>query len=87
MYEDKIIICKECGKEFVFCAGEQEFFASKGFREAPKRCKECGKARRKPKIHEIICSKCGAKAFVPFLPKEGKPVYCDICYQLDSELQ
>ena len=30
MYEDKIIICKECGKEFVFCAGEQEFFASKG---------------------------------------------------------
>ena len=25
MYEDKTLICKECGKEFVFTAGEQEF--------------------------------------------------------------
>ena len=24
MYEDKTLICKECGKEFVFTAGEQE---------------------------------------------------------------
>ena len=31
MYEDKTLICKECGKEFVFTAGEQEFYASKGF--------------------------------------------------------
>ena len=33
MYEDKTLICKECGKEFVFTAGEQEFYASKGFRD------------------------------------------------------
>ena len=25
MYEDKTLVCKECGKEFVFTAGEQEF--------------------------------------------------------------
>ena len=30
MYEDKTLICKECGNEFVFTAGEQEFYASKG---------------------------------------------------------
>ena len=24
MYEDKTLVCKECGKEFVFTAGEQE---------------------------------------------------------------
>lgn len=29
MYEDKTLICKECGKEFVFTAGEQEFYAEK----------------------------------------------------------
>ena len=23
MYEDKTLVCKECGKEFVFTAGEQ----------------------------------------------------------------
>ena len=27
MYEDKTLICKDCGKEFIFSAGEQEFYA------------------------------------------------------------
>ena len=31
MYEDKTLVCKECGNEFVFTAGEQEFYAEKGF--------------------------------------------------------
>ena len=30
MYEDKTLVCKECGKEFVFTAGEQEFYAERG---------------------------------------------------------
>ena len=33
MFEDKTLVCKECGKEFVWTAGEQEFYASRGFRE------------------------------------------------------
>ncbi len=37
---DKIIICKECKKEFVFTVGEQEFYVQKGLIE-PKKCKEC----------------------------------------------
>ncbi|MBQ7473634.1 MAG: zinc-ribbon domain containing protein, partial [Oscillospiraceae bacterium] len=24
MYEDKTLVCKECGNEFIFSAGEQE---------------------------------------------------------------
>ena len=43
--QDKIIVCKDCGKEFTFTAGEQEFYAEKGFNE-PVRCKEC-RAKRK----------------------------------------
>ena len=31
MYQDKTLICKECGQEFVFTAGEQEFYAERGF--------------------------------------------------------
>ena len=27
MYEDKTLVCKDCGNEFVFTAGEQEFYA------------------------------------------------------------
>lgn len=38
--QDKTLICKECGQEFTFTAGEQEFYAEKGFQE-PQRCKEC----------------------------------------------
>lgn len=46
MYEDKTLICKECGNEFVFTAGEQEFYAEKGFVNEPQRCKECRQARK-----------------------------------------
>lgn len=43
---DKTIICKDCGKEFVFTEGEQEFYKEKGFQNDPVRCPEC---RRKKK--------------------------------------
>ena len=39
MFEDKTLVCKECGKEFVFTAGEQEFYAERGFQNEPQRCK------------------------------------------------
>ena len=45
MYEDKTLVCKECGNEFVFTAGEQEFYAERGFQNEPQRCKACRDAR------------------------------------------
>ncbi|OPJ56357.1 zinc-ribbon domain-containing protein [Alkalithermobacter paradoxus] len=41
MYNDKTIGCRDCGTDFVFTAGEQEFFAQKGFDNEPTRCKVC----------------------------------------------
>ena len=29
--EDKKITCKDCGEEFIFTVGEQEFYKEKGF--------------------------------------------------------
>ncbi|QEK11554.1 cytochrome C551 [Crassaminicella thermophila] len=43
---DKTLVCKDCGKEFLFTEGEQEFFKEKGFESEPKRCVECRRARR-----------------------------------------
>ena len=43
--EDKTIVCKDCNNEFVFTAGEQEFFAQKGFSE-PVRGKACRDAKK-----------------------------------------
>lgn len=37
---DKILVCKDCGRKFVFTAGQQEFFERNGYCE-PKRCKDC----------------------------------------------
>ena len=36
MYEDQTLVCEDCGKEFVFSAGEQEFYAQKGLANTPK---------------------------------------------------
>ena len=46
MYEDKTIVCADCGQEFTFTASEQAFYAEKGFTDAPKRCKPCRQARK-----------------------------------------
>mgnify|MGYP001230766628 CR=1 FL=1 len=46
MYQDKVLVCKECGAEFVFTAGEQEFYAQRGFQNEPQRCKSCREARK-----------------------------------------
>jgi len=38
---DKILLCVDCGEEFVFTASAQQYFAERGFREDPRRCKSC----------------------------------------------
>ncbi len=85
MYEDKTLTCKECGKEFVFTAGEQEFYAEKGFVNEPQRCKECRRARRgagrpERELFTAVCACCGKEARVPFEPREDRPVYCSECF-------
>lgn len=37
MYQDETLQCEDCGKEFVFTAGEQEFYAEKGLVNKPKK--------------------------------------------------
>jgi hypothetical protein len=44
--EDKKLTCKDCGKEFVFTVGEQEFYQSKGFENEPTRCADCRRAKK-----------------------------------------
>ena len=79
MYEDKTLVCKECGQEFVFTAGEQEFYAEKGFENEPQRCKSCRNARKtgakgEREMFEATCASCGGVARVPFRPREDRPV-------------
>lgn len=45
-YTDITLVCKDCGAEFVFSAGEQAFYAEKGFTNQPVRCPACRKAKK-----------------------------------------
>lgn len=95
MYEDKIIICKDCGQEFTFTAGEQEFYAARGFDNAPLRCKPCRDARKanggnsngQREYFTTTCAGCGGEAKVPFKPREDREVYCSDCYRKQKETQ
>ncbi len=85
MYEDKTLVCKDCGQDFVFTSGEQEFYASRGFENEPQRCKSCRDARKNAtrgarEMHVAECASCGSEAKVPFKPREDRPVYCSECF-------
>ncbi|MBE9506285.1 MAG: zinc-ribbon domain-containing protein [Chloroflexi bacterium] len=49
-FQDKTIVCADCGSEFTFTASEQEFFAEKGFTNEPKRCPACRRQRRQQRV-------------------------------------
>jgi len=36
-----VLVCMDCGEEFVFTASAQEYFESKGLKHIPKRCRFC----------------------------------------------
>ena len=96
-FADKTLTCADCGADFTFTAGEQEFHASKGFTHEPRRCPSCRSARRGQsgggsygggssygaprEMFTATCSSCGQEARVPFEPRSDKPVYCSDCFR------
>ncbi len=89
-YHDRVLKCAECGGEFVFTAGEQAFYADKGFKNEPKRCRACkqqrgqgaGSGSNSQRVEtRTTCSQCGKETTVPFKPTQGRPVYCRECFQ------
>ena len=95
-FVDRILLCADCGGQFVFTAGEQLFFFDKQFKNDPKRCKPC-KGRRSGGVAapgggpaaagisrtetRTICSACEVETTVPFKPTQGRPVLCRQCFQ------
>lgn len=89
MYEDRTLVCKDCGQEFTFTAGEQEFYAEKGFTNEPQRCKSCRSARKggsrndsaPRQMFDAVCAECGKPCKIPFEPRNDRPVYCSDCFR------
>lgn len=94
MFTDKIIKCRDCGTEFVFTAGEQEFYSEKGFDSNPQRCKKCRTQRKHSErrhreviFYEIVCARCGKVESIPFEPRHDRPVYCVTCHKAINQLK
>lgn len=43
---DRTLICSDCGSEFTFTVGEQQFYQMKGLMNEPKRCPSCRSAAK-----------------------------------------
>lgn len=87
LVQDRYLICRDCSTSFLFSAGEQEFFLTKGLKNEPKRCPNCRlvtRAQRKgsdvSQLGQVACADCGSMTKVPFIPKGYRPVYCVSCY-------
>lgn len=92
-FADKTLACRECGGEFLFTAGEQEFYQQRGLQHEPGRCPTCRSSRRREQgdagggysrgprqMFPAVCASCGAETEVPFEPRLGRPVYCRDCF-------
>lgn len=87
--KEKLLICKDCKRKFIFPIEEQKKFGQKGWGN-PVRCRYC---RRQKKILNLalkdgvpigeevqfseICDKCSRKFYTKFRRKPGELVYCD----------
>jgi CxxC-x17-CxxC domain-containing protein len=88
-FADKALVCRDCGAEFTFTAGEQEFYQARGLQSEPSRCPQCRASRRQSRdsdygaprqMHPAVCASCGKETEVPFEPRSGRPVYCKECF-------
>ena len=90
MTREKVLKCRECGRDFLFTPEEQDFYAHRGYGR-PRRCKDCRRAARLKKsgrVYSGICAACGKEARVGFQPTRETLVYCGDCWaQIAAERQ
>jgi len=88
-FTDTVLRCVECGSEFTFSASDQEYHASRGFENEPKRCPACRASRKTGRgnasggnrpMFAVVCADCGRDTEVPFQPTGSRPVYCRDCF-------
>ena len=86
---DKILTCVECGSS-PLTVGEQEFFASRGYTNEPRRCPDSrGPVGASSEVSADRHEKC-IRQFAPsavlrlrtFRPRGDRPVYSNDCFSM-----
>ena len=96
VFQDRSLVCAECGDSFSFSADDQRYHMEKGYTD-PKRCPNCRQQRRSQgggggggggfggggsrQMYPVVCADCGNNTEVPFQPTGTRPVYCNDCFQ------
>lgn len=90
-FADKTLTCINCTKEFIFSQRDQRYYIEMGFKNEPRRCRECRALLKRERqfitdrngntreYFKSLCAACGGPAYVPFKPTGSKPIYCRDC--------
>ncbi len=82
-FTDRTLTCRDCGQKFIFTAGEQEFYAEKGFANDPSRCPTCRATHRAQRAAGGIGdSKAGAR-----MERGPRQVFTTVCASCGGEAQ
>ena len=71
-YEQRILICSECGEEFVFTAQAQEYFTKQGWIGNPRKCKACHAVHRKVRRFNNLDTATPRTTVIPITNEGGR---------------
>ena len=79
-FSDRELTCRDCSSAFIFTAGEQEFYATKGLQHDPVRCPSCRANRRtmRPEEREEAPS---YGVFVSWGGRTPRQLHAAMCHQ------
>jgi CxxC-x17-CxxC domain-containing protein len=75
IYQEKTLQCADCGISFPFTAEEQEFFATKGYTNEPRRCPSCRQARKQ----QVGNTGYNSGGYSQSSPRQMYPAVCAQC--------
>jgi hypothetical protein len=91
--KNKLLICKDCKRKFIFTIDQQKFYGQKGYKD-PIRCEVCRRHKKILKqslkdgisisenvLFEEICDMCGRKFFTKF-KRRNENIFCDDCWTI-----
>jgi len=85
-FTDQTLYCRDCNSEFVFTAGEQEFYASRGLTNSPSRCPSC-RAARKAQGGSGDRYSSGGRSGGGYRDREPRQMYTVTCSSCGQEAQ
>jgi CxxC-x17-CxxC domain-containing protein len=85
--QDRVITCVDCGEDFIFTVGEQEFYRDHGLTHAPTRCKRCRENRKgqRDASHGERGAGGGGDGARPRSASGPKTMYPAVCAQCGAE--